>query len=278
MLGSARATNEENYVAQKFARVVLGTNNVDCCARVCHAPSAAALKAMLGTGAATNSFDDIERARTILVCGSNTTDCHPIVGARIKQAALRGAKLVVIDARRIELADYADVHLAPRPGTDLMLFNAMAHVILAEGLVDEAFVAERVDGLDAFRAFVGDWTPERVAVECGVAAEDIRRTARLYATERPAMSVHGLGLTEHVQGTDTVMALVNLALLTGNLGRPGAGVNPLRGQNNVQGAAHMGCEPRNLTGMVPLDEGRERHSSASGARPFRARAGSISWR
>jgi formate dehydrogenase major subunit len=258
VLGSARATNEDNYVAQKFARVVLRTNNVDCCARVCHAPSAAALGAMLGTGAATNSFADIERARTIMVCGSNTTACHPIVGARIKQAALRGAKLVVIDARRIELAEYADVHLAPRPGTDLVLFNAMAQVILAEGLVDEAFVAERVDGLDAFRAFVAAWTPERAAAECGVAADDIRRAARLYATERPAMSVHGLGLTEHVHGTDTVMTLVNVALLTGNLGRPGTGVNPLRGQNNVQGAAHMGCEPRSLTGMVSVEEGRAR--------------------
>ena len=258
VLGSARATNEENYVAQKFARVVLGTNNVDCCARVCHAPSAAALKAMLGTGAATNSFADVERARTILVCGSNTTECHPIVGARIKQAALRGAKLVVIDARRIELARFADVHLMPRPGTDLLLFHAMAHAILEEGLADEAFVAERVEGLDAFQAFVAARAPERVAAECGVAAADIRRAARLYASERPAMSIHGLGLTEHVHGTETVMALVNLALLTGNLGRPGAGVNPMRGQNNVQGAAHMGCEPRNLTGMVPLDEGRDR--------------------
>jgi formate dehydrogenase major subunit len=258
VLGSARAANEENYVAQKFARVVVGTNNVDCCARVCHAPSAAALKAMLGTGASTNSYADIERARTILVCGSNTTACHPIVGARIKQAALRGAKLVVVDTRRIELADYADVYLAPRPGTDLILFNAMAHVILTEELADEAFVAGRVDGLDAFRAFVADWTPERVAPECGVPADDIRRAARLYATERPAMSFHGLGLTEHVHGTDTVMALINLALLTGNVGRPGAGINPLRGQNNVQGAAHMGCDPRNLTGMVSMEEGRAR--------------------
>jgi formate dehydrogenase major subunit len=258
MLGSARATNEENYVTQKFARVVLGTNNVDCCARVCHAPSGAALKSMLGTAAATNSFADIERARTILVCGSNTTSCHPIVGARIKQAALRGANLVVIDARRIELADYATLHLAPRPGTDLVLFNAMAQVIVEEGLVDQAFLAERVAGFDGFRDFIRDWTPERVAPECNVAAYDIRRAARLYAARRPAMSVHGLGLTEHVHGTDTVMALINLALLTGNLGRPGAGINPLRGQNNVQGAAHMGCEPRALTGMIPIDEGRER--------------------
>jgi formate dehydrogenase major subunit len=265
ILGSARATNEENYLAQKLARVVIGTNNVDCCARVCHAPSAAALKAMLGTGAATNSFADVERARTILVCGSNTTACHPIVGARIKQAALRGTKLVVIDTRRTELAEYADVHLAPRAGTDLLLMRAMAQVIVEEGLLDEDFVRGRVDGLEAFRAFVAPWTPERVVEDCGVAADDIRRAARLYATERPAMSVHGLGLTEHVHGTDTVKALINLALLTGNLGRPGAGVNPLRGQNNVQGAAHMGCEPRALTGMVGLEEGRARFEGVWGA-------------
>jgi formate dehydrogenase major subunit len=258
ILGSARATNEENYLAQKFARVAVGTNNVDCCARVCHAPSAAALKSVLGTGAATNSFADIERARTILVCGSNTTACHPIVGARIKQAALRGTKLVVIDTRRTELAEHADVHLAPRPGTDLLLMRAMAQVIIGEGWVDDEFVRARVDGLEAFRDFVAPWTPECVSGACGVAAEDIRRAARLYATERPAMSVHGLGLTEHVHGTDTVKALVNLALLTGNLGRPGTGVNPLRGQNNVQGAAHMGCDPRNLTGMVDIEEGRAR--------------------
>jgi len=262
VLGSARATNEENYVAQKFARVVLGTNNVDCCARVCHAPSAAALKAMLGTGAATNSYDDIEQARTILVCGANVTHSHPVVGARIKQAALRGAHLVVVDPRRIELADYADLHLRPRPGTDIPLLNAMAQVIVSEGLVDEAFERERVSEREAFEAFIAPFTPERAAALCGVEAALIREAARLYAQERPSMSLHGLGMTEHVQGTEAVMCLVNLALLTGNLGRPGAGVNPLRGQNNVQGAAHMGCEPSNLTGYVPIEAARARFESA----------------
>ncbi|MBC7173673.1 MAG: molybdopterin-dependent oxidoreductase, partial [Polyangiaceae bacterium] len=265
VLGSARGTNEESYVAQKFARMAVGTNNVDCCARVCHAPSAAALKTTLGTGASTNSFDDIERARTILVCGSNTTYCHPVVGARIRQAARRGTKLIVIDARPIELVEVADLHLAPRPGTDIVLFNAMARVILDEDLVDDAFLDSRVSGLEELRAHVAPCSPERAAVECGVDADGIRLAARLYATGRPSMSVHGLGLTEHVHGTDTVMALINLALLTGNLGRPGTGINPLRGQNNVQGAAHMGCEPRGLTGMIPVERGRALFEEVYGA-------------
>jgi formate dehydrogenase major subunit len=256
VLGSARATNEDNYLTQKLARVVLGTNNVDCCARVCHAPSAAGLSAMLGTGAATNSFDDIERARTLLVVGANATEAHPIVGARIRQAALHGAKLIVIDPRRTELAAIADLHLQLRAGTNVPLLNAIANVIISEELVDRTFVSERVDGLEGFRTFVAGWTPERAAAACGVEPESIRRAARMYATERPAMAFHGLGLTEHVQGTDGVMCLVNLALLTGNLGCPGSGVNPLRGQNNVQGAAHMGCEPHHLTGYVTLDAGR----------------------
>jgi formate dehydrogenase major subunit len=261
MLGSARATNEDNYVTQKFARAVIGTNNVDCCARVCHAPSAAALKRAFGTGLATNSFDDIETARTILVCGANATEDHPVVGARIKQAALRGARLIVIDPRRIELASYADCHVALRPGTNVPLLNAMAHTMVAEGLCDEAFIGRRAASFAEFKAVIAAWPPERAASICGIEAETIRAAARLYATGSPAMSVHGLGLTEHVQGTDGVTALINLALLTGNLGRPGAGVNPLRGQNNVQGAAHMGCDPAVLPGSVPLDQGRP-HAAA----------------
>ncbi|HEX9771477.1 MAG TPA: formate dehydrogenase subunit alpha [Kiloniellales bacterium] len=257
VLGSARATNEENYLAQKFARVVLGTNNVDCCARVCHAPSATALKTMLGAGAATNCFDDIERARTILVCGANPTENHPIVGARIKQTVLAGARLIVIDPRRIELAEYADCHLAPRPGTDIPLLSAMAHTIVKEALADEEFLATRVDGLEEYFQSIERWTPEQASVETGVDVGLIREAARLYASEKPSMSVHGLGLTEHVQGSETVMALVNLALLTGNIGEPGTGVNPLRGQNNVQGAAQMGCEPALLTGSTPLAAGRD---------------------
>lgn len=266
VLGSARATNEENYLTGKFARIVLGTNNVDCCARVCHAPSAAGLKMVFGTGAATNSFEDIETARTILVCGSNTTEAHPIVGARIKQARLHGANLVVIDPRTIELAEYADVHLRPRPGTNVAVLNSLASAIVDEGLLDEPFAAQRVDGLDAFKNFVAAFAPERMQTVTGLVPDDVRNAARMYAGEKPSMIFHGLGVTEHVQGTDAVVCLANLALLTGNIGRPGTGVNPLRGQNNVQGSAHMGCQPDSLPGMIPLAAGRERAESVWGAR------------
>jgi formate dehydrogenase major subunit len=257
VLGSARATNEENYLTQKFARIVIGTNNVDCCARVCHAPSATALKRTLGAGLSTNSFDDIEHAGLILVCGANPTENHPVIGARIKQAVRRrGAKLIVIDPRRIELADYADSHLAVHPGANIPLLNAMAHIIVREHLVDRTFVDTRVAAYDEFARFVDDWPPERAADICGVEADEIRRAARLYATTKPAMIVNGLGATEHVQGTDGVSALINLALLTGNIGKRGSGVNALRGQNNVQGAAHMGCEPKSLPGSIPIETGR----------------------
>ncbi|GAB3754922.1 formate dehydrogenase subunit alpha [Lysobacter olei] len=271
VLGSARATNEENYLTQKFARIAIGTNNVDCCARVCHTPSAAALKHMLGTGAATNSFDDIEQAACFLVVGANPLENHPVVGARIRQQVRRGAQLIVIDPRRTALADIADVHLALRPGTNVPLLNGMAHVMLVEGLVDGDFMAARVDGGDSFAAFVAAWTPERAAALCDVPADAIRAAARLYARQRPAMCLHGLGLTEHVQGTRGVMALINLALLTGNLGRPGAGINPLRGQNNVQGAAVMGCEPGTLTGAVRLADASARFQQAWGVAPPHAR-------
>lgn len=254
VFGSARATNEDNYVLQKFARLVLGTNNVDCCARVCHAPSAAGLRLAFGTGAATSSFADIEHAQTILVCGANATENHPVVGARIKQAARRGASLIVIDPRRIELAENADVHLRPQPGTNVLLLNAIAATIIEEALVDPEFVDDRVANLDEYSAFVRQYLPEVVAESCGVDASDIRAAARIYATRKPAMTFHGLGITEHTQGTDAVVCIANLALLTGNVGRPGSGVNPLRGQNNVQGSAHMGCEPDFLTGFAPVQD------------------------
>ncbi len=257
VLGSARQTNEENYLTQKFTRSVIGTNNVDCCARVCHTPSATALKRMLGSGLSTNSFDDIEHAGVILVCGANPTENHPVVGARIKQAVRRrGTKLIVIDPRKIELTQYAHCHLPVHPGANIPLLNAMAHVIVAEHLVDRAFIENRVADYDAFAQFVADWPPERVVDICGVEADAIRLAARLYASTRPAMIVNGLGMTEHVQGTDTVSALINLALLTGNIGKPGSGVNALRGQNNVQGAAHMGCEPSLLPGSMRLETAR----------------------
>ncbi len=264
VLASSRVTNEENYLAQKFARVALRTHNVDCCARVCHAPSAAGLAQTFGIGAATNSFDDVERAGLFLVVGANPTENHPIVGARIRQRARAGVPLIVVDPRRTELAAMAELHLAPHPGTNLPLFLAMARVILDQGLVDTAFLASRTEGLDAFAASVGVWTPEAAADVCGVPAEDLRRAAIRYATVKPAMCLHGLGVTEHVQGTDGVAALAQLALLTGNVGLPGSGVNPLRGQNNVQGSAQMGCEPSRLTGYQKIAQARETHTAVWG--------------
>ena len=266
VLGSARATNEENYLTQKFARVVLGTNNVDCCARVCHTPSAAAMKAMLGTGASTNAFDDIERAQTIFVFGANPLENHPIVGARIRQQVLRhGTNLIVADPRSTELTQIAKVHLRLRPGTNIPLLNALANVITTENLVDQVFLKDRVADCDAFKVFINSWSAERAAEICGIAADTIRAAARLYAGAKPSISFHGLGLTEHTQGTEGVMALINLALLTGNIGKPGTGINPLRGQNNVQGAAQMGCDPSILTGSVPIEERRALFESVWGA-------------
>ena len=272
VLGSARATNEEAYLTQKLARLVLGTNNVDCCARVCHAPSAAGLGAVFGTGAATNSFDDIERAALLLVVGANATENHPIVGARIRQRALAGVPLVVIDPRRTELARLATVHLAPRPGTNVPLLNAMARLLVDEGRVDRDFIERRTEDFDAFAASLQAISPERAAALCEVDVAQIRQAARLYGSHRPAMCLHGLGVTEQVQGTDGVMALANLALLTGNVGVAGGGVNPLRGQNNVQGCANMGCEPARLTGYQKLDAARAAHERVWG-RPLPTRPG-----
>ena len=262
VLSSARGTNEENYVAQKFARVVLGTNNIDCCARVCHSPTAAAMKMTLGTGAATNSLDEIEIARTILVCGANPTEGHPVTGARIKQAARHGANLIIVDPREIELTEFATLHLQLRPGTNVVLFNAMGAAIVDEGLVDEEFLRTRITEFDQYRDFIREFLPEKAEAICGVPAAKIRQAARMYATAKPSLSVHGLGMTEHVQGTEGIMALVNIALLTGNIGKPGSGINPLRGQNNVQGAPHMGCEPKLLAGYVPLTEARGQFETA----------------
>ena len=267
VLASSRSTNEDSYLAQKFARMVIGTNNIDCCARVCHTPTAAAMKAILGAGAATNSFDDIEQASTILIAGANPLECHPVIGARIRQQVLRGgSKLLVIDPRRTELADIATVHLALKPGTDIALQNAIAHVIITDDRHDKIFIDGRVDGFDAYAENILEWTPERAAEVCELSADDIRAAARIYADNGPAYCAHGLGVTEHVQGTEAVMGLVNLALITGNIGRPGSGINPLRGQNNVQGTAHMGCDPGILAGAQPVKEAREAFEQAWNAK------------
>ncbi|NLR60785.1 formate dehydrogenase subunit alpha [Chitinophaga polysaccharea] len=258
MVGSARATNEDNYLVQKFARSVIGTNNVDNCARVCHQPTAKAMSIALGTGASTNSFDDIEKASIILVAGANATGSHPVIGARIKQAVLKGANLIVIDPRRTELASYATCYLPVKPGTNIPLLNAIACVIITENLQDTAYIESRTEGWNTFKTFIEGWTPERAAKICGIHPRLIREAARLYATQTPAICFHGLGLTEHTQGTDNVIALVNLALLTGNIGKEGTGINPLRGQNNVQGAAVMGCDPSVYTGMASVKKERQR--------------------
>jgi formate dehydrogenase major subunit len=265
VLGSARGTNEENYLAQKFARVVVGTNNVDCCARVCHTPTAAAMKLMLGTGAATNSYNDIELAQTILLCGTNATENHPIIGARIKQAALKGAHLIVIDPRKTELAQYATIHLQCRPGTNIPLLNSMACVIVEEELFDSEFIDTRLTDWREFCEFIKRFSPEETESACGVKAGLLREATRVYAKHPPSICFHGLGITEHTQGTEGVMCLVNLALLTGNIGKPGTGINPLRGQNNVQGAAHMGCDPGVLTGSVSLNDERQQFEKHWGA-------------
>ncbi|HEU0023485.1 MAG TPA: formate dehydrogenase subunit alpha, partial [Thermoleophilaceae bacterium] len=254
-ISSARATNEENYLLQKLMRTVIGSHNVDNCSRLCHAPSAAGLVASLGLSGGSNCMDDLDRAGCFLLAGSNPTDAHPVVGARIKQAVLRGAGLVVVDPRRIELARYADVHLRGRPGSNVAVFNGLAAVLVEEGLVDDAFLAERTEGLDELRELLREYTPARVEELSGVPAADLRRAARLYGSAASPAVVYGLGITEHAHGTDGVRTLANLALLTGSVGTDdGCGINPLRGQNNVQGASDVGALPDLLPGYQQVGD------------------------
>jgi formate dehydrogenase alpha subunit len=266
---SSRSTNEAAYLLQKLFRTAIGTNNVDCCARVCHSSTALALRTVTGTGAASASYADIERARSIVVAGANPTEAHPVIGARIKQAARRGAVLLVIDPRRIELVDYARLHLPLRAGTNVALFNAMAKVCLEEGLVDRAYVEERTEGIAELERFLGALSLDGQAALCGLEAESIRRAARILGAAGPTLFVIGLGLSELTQGTASVMTLCNLAMLTGSIGRPGAGILPLRGQNNVQGNADMGSVPHSLTGYQRLDDPavRERARRVWGVEP-----------
>ncbi|MEV5053341.1 formate dehydrogenase subunit alpha [Arthrobacter sp. LAR12-1-1.1] len=249
LISSARATNEENYLAQKFARALMGTNNVDNCARLCHAPSAAGLAATFGLGGGTNPFDDLDRCDAILLAGANPTAAHPVVGSRIFQRVMDGVRLVVVDPRRTSLARHADIHLRPRPGTNVAVFNGLAHVLAREGLVDTDFLDAHTSGYEELLALLGDYPPERVAGISGVPAEDLVRAAVMYGQAAAPAIFYGLGVTEHRHGTDGVRTLSNLALLRGAVGPgAGAGVNPLRGQNNVQGASDMGALPDLLPG------------------------------
>ena len=246
-ISSSRCTNEENYVLQKLFRAAIGTNNIDNCSRVCHSPTSYGLIKSLGESGGTNSFADIDATRCLLVSGANPTEGHPVVGARMKEAVLRGARLIVIDPRRIELAAMADVFLQLRPGTNVAVYNGLAHVILRDGLANEAFLASRVDRADEYRAFIQGYDPKRVQELSGVPARELERAAHLYAESAPAAIFYGLGVTEQAQGVSGVRTLTNLAIMTGNLGIRGAGSNPLRGQNNVQGSSDVGALPAYLT-------------------------------
>src|SRR5712691_6422992 len=237
---SSRCTNEETFLVQKLIRAGFGTNNVDTCARVCHSPTGYGLSQTFGTSAGTQDFDSVEQTDVVILIGANPTDAHPVFASRLKKRLRQGAKLIVIDPRAIDLVRTphveAAVHLPLLPGTNVAILTALAHVIVTEGLANEAFVAEPRN------------SPEAVAKISGVPAETIRAAARLYATGGNGAVYYGLGVTEHSQGSTTVMAIANLAMATGNIGRPGVGVNPLRGQNNVQGACDMGSFPHELSG------------------------------
>jgi formate dehydrogenase alpha subunit len=263
VIASARATNEDAFAAMKFARAVLGTNNVDHCARVCHAPSVAGLRRTLGSGAMTNPIADIERADCLLVVGADSTENHAIIGARLLEAQRCGVPLVVVDPRRTRLARAADLHLQPRLGTDIPLINGMLHAIFAHGWEDRAYLAARCEHLDELKASVAPWTPGQAALVTGVPAATIVDAARLYATSERAFLAYGLGITQHVCGTENVIALSNLALVTGNVGVDGGGVNPLRGQNNVQGACDMGALPDVYSGYQSVDDAAARARFAS---------------
>lgn len=249
-ISSARCTNEENYLMQKFIRAVIGTNNIDACARVCHSPTALGMQGAFGTGAATNSIVDLKYTDCIMVIGANPTDAHPVTGAKMKQFAMKGKTTIVIDPRRTEIARYATYHLQLRPGTNVALLNMMLHFIVKEGVEDADFISRRTEGYEDFRKYILAIDIDEHARITGVDKELVRKAALAYATAPNAMSFHGLGVTEHSQGTYTVMLISDLAMITGNIGRRGVGVNPLRGQNNVQGAADMGCQPHQGAGYM----------------------------
>jgi len=259
---SSRCTNEETYLVQKLVRAGFGTNNVDTCARVCHSPTGYGLKATYGTSAGTQDFDSVDQADVVLIIGANPTDGHPVFASRLKRRLRQGAKLIVVDPRRTDIVRsphvQAEFHLPLRPGTNVAVLTAMAHVVVTEGLADEAFVRERCDW-DEFAGwaeFVSDPrnSPEFLEAVTGVPADLVRGAARLYATGGNGAIYYGLGVTEHSQGTTTVMAIANLAMATGNIGRPGVGVNPLRGQNNVQGACDMGSFPHEFPGYRHISD------------------------
>ena len=250
----SRATNEDNYVFQKMVRAAFGTNNVDNCARVCHSASVHGLAQTLGSGAMTNPIADItEDVDMILLVGSNPEEAHPVIGAQIRQAIQRGTQVVVVDPRKINLVKDSALHLQVQAGTNVAFANGMMHVILKEGLADRHFIEERTEGFLDLEKMVADYTPEKVAEICHIHPEDLIQAARMYAKAEKVPIIYCLGVTEHSTGTEGVMSMSNLAMLVGKVGKPGCGVNPLRGQNNVQGACDMGCMPYDFPGYQKVN-------------------------
>ena len=254
---SAKCTNEENYLYQKFFRGVVKTNNVDHCSRLCHSSSSAALGKTLGYGAMSNSVSEGFESKVVLISGENIRECHPVLGTKIKHSVQNGAKLIVIDIRDIDLSEIADVFLKVNPGTDIALVNAMINVIISENLHNKKYLANNTVGFEAVKECVKDYTPEYAAKVCGVSADDIIKAARIYASDVASIYL-GMGNTQHINGTDNVISLSNLALICGNIGKERGGVNPLRGQNNAQGACDMGAFPEIYSGYQKVDDPKVR--------------------
>ncbi|MCD6543697.1 MAG: formate dehydrogenase subunit alpha, partial [Flavobacteriaceae bacterium] len=253
-ISSSRATNEENYLMQKMIRVALNTNNIDGCARVCHAPTAYGMQKAFGTGAATNSINDLELTDCILLFGANPTEAHPVTGAKIKQLFMQGVTSIVVDPVITKLAKLAKYHLQLRPGTNVAILNMIAHYIIKEELADNEFIKNNTEEFNAFKEHVLDLNMDDLEELTGVSKDLVKEAAIAYAKADNAMEFHGLGVTEHFQGSKTVMLLSNLAMMTGNIGRNGVGLNPLRGQNNVQGAADMGVQPHQGAGYLDVND------------------------
>ena len=254
MLASARCTNEENYVMQKFTRAVMGTNNIDHCARLCHAASVSGLAQTVGSGSMTNSIREIARAKTIFVVGGNTTSTHPVIGLDLLKALKIGGKLIVANPKTIDLSRFADVCIQHHPGTDVALLMGMAKVIVDENLYDKEFIEKRCDDFEKFKDSLSNFDMDFVEATTGVPRDKIIKAARTYATHKPSTILYGMGITQHTHGTDNVLAISNLALLTGNIGKPSTGINPLRGQNNVQGSCDMGSLPNVYPGYQKVND------------------------
>lgn len=260
IIGSARTTNEELYQTQKFARAVIGTNNVDHCARICHSPTVVGLIKSLGSGGMTNPISDIENAKTILLIGSNPYEAHPIIAWRIINAVDKGTDLIVVDPRKTPLVKFCKKHLQIKPGSDIKLINALCKIIIEEKLDDKDFIEKNCERFNEFNNKLKKFSLKEAAEITGIEKDTLRDTAIAYASNRPSSIIYALGITEHITGTSNVRALANLAMLTGNLGKEGTGINPLRGQNNVQGGCDMGVAPYILPGYIAISSSCEKET------------------